>query len=93
MKNHLPILQSKLTIPHASHTLERKRLIGPLKAISHKKLALVIASAGCGKTTVVAQTVTQIAADTIWYSLDPLDKDSAMFLGHLLTGIHRKAFR
>lgn len=89
MHSHLPILQSKLTLPQVPHTLERKRLIDPLRAISHKKLALVIAGAGYGKTTLVAQTVTQLQPSTnvIWYSLDHLDKDAAIFLGHLLAGL------
>lgn len=89
MQNDLPILQSKLAIPNASQTAERKRLIDPLKAISHKKLALITAGTGCGKTTVVAQTATQIAADTVWYSLDALNSDPAIFLGHLITGIQK----
>lgn len=89
MHSHLPILQSKLTRPPVSHTLERKRLIDPLSAITHRKLALVIAGAGYGKTTLVAQAVTQLqpSAATMWYSLDHLDKDPVMFLGHLLAGL------
>ncbi len=51
MKTHRPILQSKLTKPYTARTLQRTRLKEQLAAITHKKLALIIAGAGYGKST------------------------------------------
>lgn len=94
MKKNLHILQSKLSAPALSHTLNRDRLTQSLKKILHKKLALVIAGAGYGKTTLVAQTIKDLDADTAWYSIDASDKDPVVFIGHLLASIqkHRSDF-
>ncbi len=83
-----------MTVPHTYHTLERKRLNDLLKAISHKKLALVIAGAGYGKSTLVAQAITDMAVDTVWYNLDASDQDLAVFMACILSGIqkHRSDF-
>ncbi len=89
MKANRPILQSKLTSPYTTHTLRRPRLEEQLKAIAHKKLALIIAGAGYGKSTLAAQTVSDLDADSIWYNLDESDGDLPTFMAHLLAGIQR----
>lgn len=89
MKVRPPILQSKLTPPNTSRTLERTRLKAHLNAIAYKKIALLVAGTGYGKSTLVAQTIADTEADTIWYNLDQSDGDLATFMTHLLAGIQK----
>lgn len=83
------ILQSKLTRPFTARTLRRPRLEEQIKAITYKKLALIIAGAGYGKSTLVAQTLLNIDAHAIWYNLDQFDNDLVTFMGHLFTGFQQ----
>lgn len=87
MKQGQGILYSKLTMPGISQAYERARLTCILKEISCKKLALVIAGAGYGKTTLVAQTIPALGMQGVWYSLDELDQDFATFFQYLVAGI------
>ncbi len=75
--------------------LSRKRLVtffnpcNPKKTDS-KKLILVTASAGYGKTTLVADALSKIQTDTIWYRLDPQDMDFMVFMSYLHAGFFQK---
>jgi len=89
MKQRLTLLHSKLIIPKTTGTLVRTRLIEVIQTIGQKKLALVIAAAGYGKTTLLAQTVAALQVDTVWYCLDEADQDFTTFLSYLLTGIRK----
>jgi len=89
MKVQRPILHSKLTKPFTARTLRRSRLEEQLKAITYKKLALLIASAGYGKSTLVAQTLIDLDAHAIWYNLDQFDKDLVTFMTHLITAFQQ----
>ena len=94
MKQRLSILQSKFWQPECAQTLHRGRLVERLGEISRKRLALVVAGAGCGKTTLVAQAVEALRIPVVWYSLDPMDRDFGIFLAYLTAGIqkHRPDF-
>ena len=87
IKQRLNILQSKLTIANTPHTLIRGPLVDRLSAIFKKKLALVIAAAGFGKTTLVAHTLSKLEGDAVWYRLDETDTDFSIFLSYLIKGI------
>ena len=89
MKTTQPILQSKLTSPYTARTLRRPRLEEQLKAIAYKKLALIVAGAGYGKSTLAAQAVSNLDAPAIWYNLDRSDGDLPTFMTHLLSGIQK----
>lgn len=81
------ILQSKLTAPRLSHTLSRGRLVSEVNRILQKKLVLIIAGAGYGKTTVAAQALSEIPGIPVWYHLDAYDNDVGVFLSYLIAGI------
>ena len=89
MKQALPIRHSKLEVSTAPHTLARKRLTSKLLAITQKKMALVVAGAGYGKTTLAAQCIAGLKVPFIWYGLDESDGDIATFLAYLVEGIRR----
>lgn len=90
MKQRINILNSKLAVSKCSNTLRRNRLINILQETSQKKAALVIAGAGYGKTTLVAQTVEEVRADAVWYCLEESDQDLSTFMAYLVAGIRRK---
>jgi DNA-binding SARP family transcriptional activator len=49
----------------------------------------VVAGAGYGKTTAVAQISAPLNVSTVWYRLDESDRDFATFLSYLLAGIRQ----
>jgi LuxR family maltose regulon positive regulatory protein len=69
--------------------LERPRLIERLVANLPHTVTLVIANAGSGKTTLVADFVNKLAERFVWYQLDQTDADPALFLKYITNGIRR----
>jgi two-component SAPR family response regulator/tetratricopeptide (TPR) repeat protein len=82
-------LSSKLTIPHADDTIPRERLLSLINGTKRKRLTAVVAGAGYGKTTLVAQAVGSWEMKTIWYRLDDSDRDLVTFIAYLLAGVRK----
>ena len=93
-----PLLQTKLYVPPVRPELvSRPRLIERLKAGLHRKLTLVSAPAGFGKTTLVSEwvdnlrldaaTESQIVNGTAWLSLDESDNDPTRFLAYFIAAL------
>ncbi len=83
-----PILATKLYIPPPRpKIISRPRLIAQLNESLHRKLTLISAPAGFGKTTLVSEWVTQCARPVAWLSLDKEDNDPSRFLGYLITAL------
>ena len=93
------ILATKLYIPHIRpETVHRPRLVAQLNAGLHRKLALLSAPAGFGKTTVVAEWVENLPWDenkgipggmkVAWLSLDESDNERARFLAYFLEALN-----
>jgi LuxR family transcriptional regulator, maltose regulon positive regulatory protein len=53
----------------------------------HRKLTLISAPAGFGKTTVLSDWVAGCQRPVAWLSLDPGDSDPSRFLGHVVASI------
>ena len=90
MSNNL--LVTKLFIPPARKNLvHRPRLVQILNEAwqQDRKLILVSASAGYGKTTLVAEWLRGIQAKTAWLSLDKADNDPARFLAYLIAALQQ----
>ncbi len=85
--HHTPVINTKLMIPRAAHALKRERLFQSLEAVLGKRLALVIAGAGYGKTTLVSQWLQEKGIPAVWYSLDQYDVDFTSFMRHLAQGL------
>ena len=83
------ILNAKLLIPRSSNTINRDRLLTLLAETTNKRLTTVIAGAGYGKTTLIAQAVSARSVDTVWYRLDAPDKDLVVFLRYLIAGFQK----
>jgi LuxR family maltose regulon positive regulatory protein len=85
-----PLLQTKLYIPaFRGELVSRSRLIERLSAGLHRKLTLVSAPAGFGKTTCVAEWVNALDWPVAWLSLDPADDDPGRFFVYLLATLQR----
>ncbi|WP_127584620.1 LuxR C-terminal-related transcriptional regulator [Paenibacillus koleovorans] len=86
------ILATKLYIP-ASRTqvVPRQRLIDRLNENPNRKLTLISASAGFGKTTLVSEWAASCGMPVAWLSLDEGDQDSSRFLAHLVAALQTVA--
>src|SRR2546430_12151089 len=86
-----PILATKLYIPpFRPNVVIRPRLIERLNEGLHRKLTLIAAPAGFGKTTLVSEWVEGIErprARTAWLSLDEGENDPARFLTYLVAAL------
>lgn len=89
MQQRPKILNIKLTAVESANSYKRRRLIDQLGCILQKKIALVTAGAGWGKTTLIAQTVGEMEWDKVWYRLDESDNDFATFMRYLVAGIQK----
>lgn len=83
-----PILATKLYIPPPPlHVIVRPRLVERLNEGLHRKLTLISAAAGFGKTTVVSEWVAGCGYAVAWLSLDEGDNDPLRFLTYLVAAL------
>jgi LuxR family maltose regulon positive regulatory protein len=87
-----PVLVTKLYIPPVRPgVVPRERLLAQLRAGLDRKLTLVSAPAGFGKTTLVSEWVADCGRKAAWLSLDDGDSDPARFLGYLVASLQTVA--
>ena len=80
-----PIQPAKVQGPLLrDETLARHRLLDWLAAKIHHRVILVLADAGYGKTTLLADFSRRTRVRTLWYRLDDDDRDWISFLSHLV---------
>src|ERR671938_98876 len=83
-----PILATKLYIPPRRPTVVRRsRLIERLNAGLHRKLTLISAPAGFGKTTLAAEWVAGCGRPVAWLSMEEGDSDPTRFLTYLVAAL------
>src|SRR5438270_5426411 len=83
-----PILATKLYIPRLRpNVVSRSRLIERLNEGLHRKLTLIAAPAGFGKTTLVSAWVAGCDRQVAWLSLDEGDNDPTRFLTYLVAAL------
>jgi LuxR family maltose regulon positive regulatory protein len=85
----LPLLVTKQAIPAPAPTLvSRARLTTRLQTRAACRLALVVAPAGSGKSSLISQWCQQRAADRVaWLSLDARDNEPIRFLRYLCAAL------
>ncbi len=82
------LLQTKLFIPTVqSSRVVRLRLIDKLNQGTTKRLCLVSAPAGYGKTTLVAAWAQESQRQIAWISLDQGDNEPTRFLAYLMAAL------
>lgn len=83
-----PLLATKLYMPRLRpNMVSRPRLIERLNAGLHRKLTLISAPAGFGKTTLVSEWVQGIERPVAWLSLDEGENDPTRFLTYLVAAL------
>jgi len=65
-------------------TLERKRLLDWMAAKINSRLVLIVADAGHGKTTLLADWSRRTRVRALWYRLDETDRDWVVFVNHVV---------
>jgi LuxR family maltose regulon positive regulatory protein len=80
-----PILATKLYVPPPQpRVVLRPRLIGRLNDGLHRKLTLISAPAGFGKSTLLSEWLAGCQRPPAWLSLDEGDNDPTRFVAYLL---------
>src|SRR3712207_5241388 len=87
-----PILATKLYVPPPQpRVVLRPRLIERLNEGLHRKLTLISAPAGSGKTTLVGEWVAAVERPAAWLSLDEGDNDPTRFRSYLVAALQTVA--
>src|ERR1700684_1406211 len=82
------ILATKLYIPPLRpNAVLRPRLIEQLSAGLHRKLILISAPAGFGKSTLLSEWTLGLGRPVAWLSLDEGENDPARFLAYLVAAL------
>jgi len=80
-----PLLKTKLHVPvFAGNVVERKTLYEQLEYGLSRRMTLVAAPAGFGKTTFISSWVLNTDHRTAWFSLDDADNDPALFWAYVI---------
>ncbi|MBU1072875.1 ATP-binding protein [bacterium] len=83
-----PIIPGKLSRPpRPAGYLPRPRLENLWDDWRRRRLVLVTAGAGFGKTSLLAAVTAACTRPVAWYSLDEMDADPAVFRDHLLAAV------
>jgi ATP/maltotriose-dependent transcriptional regulator MalT/DNA-binding SARP family transcriptional activator len=87
----ISIIPTKIIIPKRQPgIIRRARLIDDLHENLPRKLMLITAPAGYGKTTLLVDFASDAGLPVCWYTLDEGDRDPSTFLAHLLASIRQK---
>ncbi len=86
------VLLSKLQAPQIrTKVLYRSRLIDALVVNLNKKVILVCAGAGYGKTTLLSQLLSHKKIPYVYYHMEKSDAEPAVFFSYLIAGIRKLA--
>lgn len=79
------MIRSKVEAPPVrDQTLARSRLLGWLSDHRSDRLKLIVAEAGYGKTTLLADFARRDATRCLWYKLESSDRDWVTFINYLI---------
>lgn len=88
----IPIVSTKLFLPELrSKVVFRPRLVERLNDGLDRKLTLIAAPAGFGKTSLVCEWAGTCGLPVAWLSLDERDSDIQRFLAHLAAALKKAA--
>ena len=86
-----PIVQTRILPPRRRNDLlTRQRLVDSLYELLEKKLVLVIAPAGYGKTSLLVDFIEVQEFPVCWYSISAHDQDPLRFFAHFIASLQQK---
>ncbi|MEN6434250.1 MAG: hypothetical protein ABFD58_00380, partial [Anaerolineaceae bacterium] len=87
----IPITRTRIIVPRVrGDFLSRPRLLEILDGLIDKKLILVSAPAGYGKTSLLVDYVNRLEIPVCWYAIDALDQDPYRFISYLIASLHQR---
>ena len=89
--NPQPLFSKIITPARSPQLLSRPRLLDAIHANVDRKLTLISAPAGYGKTSLLTDFAHDTHLPVCWYALDRSDRDPALFLATLVAAIGRHA--
>jgi len=88
---HLPVIRTAVLPPQRrTDILSRPRLLEILNQLIQYKLFLIIAPAGYGKTSLLADFAHQNTLPVCWYTIGRYDNDPWRFLTHFVSAITQR---
>src|SRR5512137_2532309 len=80
--------KTRISIPRRrSDLVTRQRLLDLIDQLLEKKLVLITAPAGYGKTTLLMDYASSSVLQVCWYSVDALDFEPQRFITHFILAI------
>ena len=91
MNLEIPVTRTRIIVPRVrGDFLTRPRLLEILDSLIDKKVILVSAPAGYGKTTLLVDFASHLQIPVCWYAIDPLDQDPLRFITYLIASIQQR---
>jgi LuxR family transcriptional regulator, maltose regulon positive regulatory protein len=82
------VFESKLRIPDVPRAVSRTGLVNQLR-VERRRMATIVAPAGYGKTTLLAQWAARDERPFAWLTVDDRDNDPLLLLRHLAASFER----
>ncbi|HWQ04402.1 MAG TPA: tetratricopeptide repeat protein [Longilinea sp.] len=83
-----PVIRTKIILPsRRAELLSRQRLLNALSDLMERRLIIIAAPAGYGKTSLLIDFSHQVEWPVCWFALDPLDQDLFRFAAHLISSL------
>ena len=85
-----PLLESKITIPLLSYEIiDRIHPLSHINSILRKKLCIISAPAGYGKTTLIVNFLNHLNDPIAWYAIDENDSTFSTFFNYFIHSIQK----